>query len=334
MSAISLACVSTATHPTVSFELFPPRRPELDEAVWQRVLRMAEAGPDFFSVTYSTPEAARAASAELLRRLLAETRIPPIAHLTCVAATREQIAARVRRLLDAGVRDFLALRGDPPPGETTWCPPPGGLSRSSELVALIREVEAECREAGGLRPAAPSVVAQELGVSPADAVSVAVAAYPSGQSHTRTSEIAALREKQDAGADFAITQVFYDAEAYASLVADGRAAGVHIPVLPGILPLTDRRRLHRLEELSDVPVPVTLDALLDTDDDAERLRRGIDATLALIDRVLAVGAPGMHLYTFNRDRPALDVIEHLRARGIRNPALETRPAVPRPVRAS
>lgn len=328
MERPSLLCVSVATHPTVSFELFPPRRPELDETVWQRVLRMAEAGPDFFSVTYSVSPAARAASAELLRRLLVETRIPPIAHLTCVAATREEIAARVGRLLDAGVRDFLALRGDPPPGETAWHAPPDGLSRSSQLVALIRQVEDERREDGCLRAAAPSVVALDLGVTPADVVSVAVAAYPSGQSHTRAAELAALREKQDAGADFAITQVFYDAEAYASLCADARAAGVHIPILPGILPLTDRRRLHRLDELSGVPVPVTLDALLDTADDAERLRRGIDATLALIDRVLAVNAPGLHLYTFNQDRPALDVLEHLRARGIRNPALETRPAVP------
>ncbi|MFH5821288.1 methylenetetrahydrofolate reductase [Georgenia sp. AZ-5] len=329
--------MSTATHPTVSFELFPPRRPELDEEVWRRVLCMAGAGPDFFSVTYGASGSSRAASAELVRRLLRHTDVPPIAHLTCVGATREELAERVRALFAAGVRDFLALRGDPPRGEATWRAPEGGLSRSSQLVALIRQVEAEVlgppgdprRQAGH-----PSIVALDLGISPADVVSVAVAAYPSGLSHTRRDELAALREKQDAGADFAITQVFYDAEAYASLVADARAGGVHIPVLPGILPLTDRRRLHRLEELSAVPVPVTLDALLDVEDEHERLRRGIDATLALIDRVLAVGAPGLHLYTFNQDRPALDVLEHLRARGIRNPALMTRPAVPGPVPAT
>ena len=337
MSTSSLLYV-TEPHPTVSFELFPPRRPELYEVVWQRVLRMAEAGPDFFSVTYGASGSSREASGELVRRLLACTGVPPIAHLTCVGATRAELADRVRGLMDAGVRDFLALRGDPPQGQTTFTPPEGGLGRSSELVALIREVETERlgapRPDGGREATAepPSIVALELGVQPADVVSVAVAAYPSGTSHTREAELAALREKQDAGADFAITQVFYDAEAYASLVLEARAGGVHIPIVPGIIPLTDRGRLRRLEELSGVPVPVTLDALLATDDDAERLRRGIDATLALIDRVLAVGAPGLHLYTFNQDRPALDVLEHLRARGIRNPALthvaRPAPAVP------
>ncbi|MFD1505849.1 methylenetetrahydrofolate reductase [Georgenia yuyongxinii] len=338
--------MTTATHPTVSFELFPPRKPELYEAVWQRVLRMAEAGPDFFSVTYGASGSSREASGELVRRLLAETSVPPIAHLTCVGADREQLAARVRGLLRAGVRDFLALRGDPPDGQTTWAPPSGGLARSSDLVALIREVEADelgygpAARAGAVArsgPAAragaagepPSVVAQDLGVVPADVVSVAVAAYPSGTSHTREEELVALREKQDAGADFAITQVFYNAEAYASLVADARDAGVHIPILPGILPLTDPRRLHRLEALSGVPVPADLDALLGCDDDAERQRRGIDATIALIDGVLEAGAPGLHLYTFNQDRPALDVLEHLRAGGLRNPALLTPPAVQR-----
>ncbi|WP_164737155.1 methylenetetrahydrofolate reductase [Georgenia sp. SYP-B2076] len=316
-------------HPTVSFELFPPRRPEFDEAVWQRVLRMADAGPDFFSVTYGASGSSREASAELVRRLLTQTAVPPIAHLTCVAATRQDLVTRVNRLMDAGVRDFLALRGDPPAGQGTWSAPPGGLTRSSELVALIREVENERLGAprpGGGREATtepPSVVALDLGVEPADVVSVSVAAYPSGGSHTRDAELRALREKQDAGADFAITQVFFDADAYASLVADARAGGVHIPILPGVIPLTDPARLHRLSTLTGVPVPPEVDAMLDTDD-AERLRRGIAATLRLIDGVLAAGAPGLHLYTFNQDRPALDVLEHLRARGIRNPALTGR----------
>ncbi|UNX55057.1 methylenetetrahydrofolate reductase [Georgenia sp. TF02-10] len=322
------------THPTVSFELYPPRRPELDEVVWQRVLRMAAAGPDFFSVTYGASGTSRAASAELVRRILTTTGVPPIAHLTCVGATRAELAALVGRLLDAGVRDFLALRGDPPAGQTAWQAPAGGLGRASELVALIREVEEErlgpTRPDGGraTRPEPPSAVATDLGVTPADVVSVAVATYPTGSSHSRTAELAALKEKQDAGADFAITQVFYDAAAYASLVADARAAGVHIPILPGVIPLTDPGRLHRLAGLTGVPVPPSLDALLATPDEADRVRRGIDATLELIDRVLAAGAPGIHLYTFNHDRPALDVLAHLRARGVRNPAIAaaTRPA--------
>ncbi|MPV38761.1 methylenetetrahydrofolate reductase [Georgenia subflava] len=316
---------TTVTQPTVSFELFPPRRPELDEVIWQRVLRMAAAGPDFFSVTYGASGTSRLASAELVRRLITEAGVRPIAHLTCVGATRDELAGMVRSLLDAGVRDFLALRGDPPVGEQVWRPTAGGLDRASDLVALIREIQAEhlgrpC-ETGRSTTEPPSVVALDLGARAADSVSVSVATYPSGAAHGRTAELAALREKQDAGADFAITQVFYDAEAYASLVADARDVGIELPILPGIIPMTDARRLQRLAGLSGVEVPRSLQALLSVEDDAERLRRGIDATVALIDRVLAVGAPGIHLYTFNQDRPALDVVEHLRDRGLRNPAL-------------
>ncbi|WP_341359782.1 methylenetetrahydrofolate reductase [Georgenia sp. M64] len=330
MSTSSLLAVPT-TRPTVSFELYPPRRPELGEVVWQRILRLAEAAPDFFSVTYGASGSSRDASERLVRRILDETGVPVIAHLTCVGTTREELGALVRRLLGLGVRDFLALRGDPPAGQSVWAPAAGGLARSSELVGLIRQVEAEelgapradgGREAG-VTAAGPSPVARELGVDPADVVSVAVAAYPCGRSHTREAELAALREKQAAGADFAITQVFYDVDSYASLVADARAAGVLIPILPGIIPLTDPGRLARLGELTGVDVPPALTALLAVDDEAERLRRGVAATVDLVEGALAAGAPGLHLYTFNRDRPALDVLEALRERGVNNPALPT-----------
>lgn len=291
---------SLLTHPpgrpTVSFELFPPRSPERTEEIWRRIRAMADATPDYFTVTYGASGSSRAESDQLVARLLAETDVPVVAHLTCVHASRAELTARIRRLFGAGVRDVLALRGDPP-AESAG---PPEVATSSDLVRLIRDV-----------------AAQTPGV---DDVSIAVAAYPSGRHHG-TGELAALRAKQEAGADFAITQVFYDAEAYAALVADARAAGITLPIVPGILPLTDRRRLARLEELTGVAVPVTLGALLDVDDPAERARRGRDATLALIDRVLAFGAPGLHLYTFNREHPALDVLEHLRARDLRNPAL-------------
>ena len=306
MSTSSLIAPETAL-PTVSFELFPPRGTESDDAVWARISRMAEAGPDFFTVTYGASGSARASSDGIVHRLLAETDVPVVAHLTCAGATRGELAARVRSLLDAGVRDFLALRGDPPAGQTEWVAAPGGVAGSVALVRLIREVQSA-------HPDAPDVT-------------VAVAAYPSGR-NSGPGEIAALLEKQAAGADYAVTQVFYDAEDYATLVRDARAAGITLPIVPGILPMTERRRLARLEELTGVPVPLSLDALLDVRDDAVRLRRGLDATLALIDRVLAVGAPGLHLYTFNRDRPALDVLAHLRARGVLNPALVSSGATP------
>src|SRR5690625_2962250 len=127
--------------PTVSFELYPPRTPAREAVVWDAVERLAAARPDFFSVTYGASGSSRDASRALVRRILTETTVAPIAHLTCVGATREELARLVGELIDDGVRDFLALRGDPPAGTTTWVPQPDGLNRASELVALIRRSE-------------------------------------------------------------------------------------------------------------------------------------------------------------------------------------------------
>lgn len=305
------------SRPTLSFELFPPRRPAVAEAVWQRVLRLAATRPDFFSVTYGASGSSREASAELVRRLLTATSVPTVAHLTCVGATRAQLAERVRLLLESGVRDFLALRGDPPEGETVWRPYPGGLTRSAELVRLIREV---AEEHLGVPATAARSRSRPGGTRGGQCVSVAVAAYPAGRD--RRAEVLALEEKQAGGADLAITQVFYDPEDYASLVADARSAGVTIPILPGIIPMTDPARLRRLTALTGVQVPAHVARTVAVEDENARLRRGLAQTVDLIDAVLAAGAPGVHLYTFNQDHPALDLVEQLRRRGLRNPAFD------------
>ncbi len=293
MSTATLVTVARG-RPTVSFELYPPRTPAREAAVWDSVERLAASGADFFSVTYGASGSSRGASRALVRRILTETTVAPIAHLTCVGATREELAQLVGELIDDGVRDFLALRGDPPAGATTWVPQPGGLNRASELVALIRQVERErLGSAGGL--------------------SVAVAAYPAGSAYSREQDVAALLEKQAAGADFAITQVFYDVAAYVALVEQARAAGVALPVVAGLIPATDPARLVRLAELTGVPAPdQLLTDLAAAADDDERHRIGIEATVRLVEDVVAAGAPGLHLYTFNQHRPALDVVERLR----------------------
>ncbi len=307
MSTASLVTVPSG-RPTVSFELYPPRTPASTAAAWETVERLAAARPDFFSVTYGASGSARGASREVVRRILAETDVPPIAHLTCVAASRAELTRLVGELIDDGVRDFLALRGDPPAGHTEWVPQPDGLNRAAELVALIRQVEQERFGRTG-------------------AVSIAVAAYPSGTSHSRTQDVAALLEKQEAGADFAITQVFYDVAAYRALVAEARASGVYLPVVAGVIPMTDPGRLARLAELTGVPPPQELlERLAATPDADERHRLGISATVELVTEVVAAGAPGLHLYTFNKHRPALDVLERLNRPLSTNPAsLRTSP---------
>lgn len=292
--------------PTVSFELFPPRNPDAAPRLWATVQELAAARPDFVSVTYGASGSTRRTTRALVRRLLRETSLTPIAHLTCVGASADDVAATVEEFLDEGVRSFLALRGDPP-ADGSWAAHPDGLPTASALVALLRRIERRrCEE------------------SPAQAVraasrplSVAVAAFPrgnAGSGSTREQDVAALLAKQEAGADFAITQVFYDAESYAELVVLARDAGVTIPIVPGIIPMTDPARLRRVAQLTGVPVPEhvldRLDAFdaQDPDDVARRHRAGTRLGVDLVNAVLDSGAPGVHLYTFNTHGPALDLL--------------------------
>ena len=289
--------------PTISFELFPPRNPDAAPKLWDTIRHLEAVRPDFVSVTYGSSGRTRVTSRALVSRMLRETTLTPIAHLTCVGASREEISTIVREFLDEGVRSFLALRGDPPEGEAGWHPHPHGLTTASALVELLREIEQERCE----QSPAQAVRAR---VKP---LSIAVAAFPRGNRVTgssREQDIQALLAKQRAGADFAITQVFYDADSYLELVGEARRAGVVIPIVPGIIPATDPARLLRTQELTGVPVPPDLLALLDAaDDEAERRRRGTRFGVDLVNRVLDGGAPGVHLYTFNKHEAALDLLE-------------------------
>ena len=287
--------------PSVSFELYPPRTPRGEETVRRTVAALAEVEPDFFSVTYGASGSTRSTSRELIDLILATTDVTPLAHLTCVGASAEDLGEYVSSLLDRGVRDFLALRGDPPAGAQDWHPHPEGLTRAAELVRLLRRLAAEQH--------------------PDQQVSVSVATYPGG-AYDETGvpvlladDVAALVEKQAAGADFAITQLFYDARHYVELVRAARAAGVHIPIVPGIIPLTDPNRLRRMVQLTGVPVPENLLRLLDDAPDAEdAYRRGLRASVDLVHAILDAGAPGVHLYTFNSARAVLDLLHRAELR--------------------
>ncbi|RYV51865.1 methylenetetrahydrofolate reductase [Pengzhenrongella frigida] len=289
--------------PTVSFELFPPRTPKSFDALTVTIQALAAVRPDFISVTYGASGSTRQTTRELVRHLLAHTPVLPIAHLTCVGVSREDVVAVIEEFLDEGVRNFLALRGDPPKDQPNWRPRTGELVQASELVELLREVEAaRCVTSASqaLRGAARKL-------------SVAVAAFPAGNpsaGSTREQDLRALLAKQEAGADFAITQVFFEAKSYLGLVRDARDLGITIPIVAGVIPTTDPARLVRLEELTGVQVPTDLLArLAAADDPAERHRVGIRASVDLADEVLDGGAPGLHIYTFNQHEAALDLLE-------------------------
>ncbi len=295
--------VDSVVRPTISFEMMPPRNPDAAPKFWENARQLVAARPDFISVTYGAAGTDRETTRNVVTRLAAQTPVLPIAHLTCVGATRGHVAEVIDEFLGAGVRSFLALRGDPPRDQPDWQPPADGVHSSDELIHLLREVEAQrCSHhpALALRGAARPLT-------------VAVATFPNGNVAAGTTpqqEAVRLWEKQQAGADFAITQLFYDADSYNTFVDTAREAGVTIPILAGILPMTDPKRLRRVEELTGVAAPAALVRDLDRLDSATaRHDLGIRATIDVVDEVLQAGAPGLHVYTFNKYEPALDLLE-------------------------
>ncbi|GAA4962340.1 methylenetetrahydrofolate reductase [Kineococcus glutinatus] len=313
--------VSDPARPTISFELYPPRSPAAAEQLLRTVDALAGCGPDFFSVTYGASGSTRSTSRDLVRHVLTSTPVPVVAHLTCVGASRAEVIGTVRDYLDVGVRSFLALRGDPPAGQPDWQPHPDGVARACDLVELLQVVDRCHRATSPDRPVDEGPL------------SIAVAAFPAAPPVQRgAGDVEVLLAKQRAGADFAITQVFYEAHDYTRHVAAARAAGVTIPLLPGIIPMTDPGRLLRLQGLTGVAVPRALLARLEAAAEhgpAAVHAEGIRAGAVLARRVLDAGAPGLHVYTFNTHHAALDLLEgaHLGGGAVPAPDLASGPWV-------
>lgn len=282
-----------------SFEIYPPRRAEGLPALHETIGHLAAAGPRFISVTFGAGGSTGGRSLEVLTHILRETDIPPLAHLTCVGSTYPQATALIREFLDAGITSFLALRGDPPAGASEDDVFLGELESAAQLVQLIDRVQAE---------RAPYTESPLTGVPGAvrvdrrPSVDIAVAAFPNGHPRSRHDgeHIDALLAKQAAGATFAITQLFFHADDYLVFAERARRAGVEIPILPGIMPITSPARLARVLELSGEKLPGELAVALEVEPTAEGRRAiGIAHAAALARDVVAGGAPGVHLYAFN-----------------------------------
>ncbi len=286
----------------VSFEVMPPRRPEVAPKFWNTVNRLLTARPDFISVTYGAGGKDRSSARGVVARLVRDTPVQPIAHLTCVGTTGEEVLSTVVDYLDTGVRTFLALRGDPPADQPNWTPPADGVHSATQLINLIRTVEAR-------RCAAHPGEALRAAFKP---LTIAVAAFPAGNPAAGTTpeqEIERLLVKQAAGANFAITQLVWESDTYLGFVDKARREGVTIPIVAGILPPTDPARLARVAELTGIQVPGRITATLnwaETPQAQHDLGVGLGARLA--DEILGGGAPGIHLYSFNRADPALDIL--------------------------
>ncbi len=293
---------------TFSFELYPPRSPSAEAALYGSLARLVEAGPEFISVTYGANGSSREPSLAVLRHLLENSAVRPMAHLTCVGSSYAQASELIREFLDAGITSFLALRGDPPRGAVEGESFLGDLGSAGELVQLIHRVQAE-RAPFAFHdvPGFPS--AKRLGS--ANKVTIAVAAFPNGHPRSRSVEqdLDTLLAKEAAGANLAITQLFFDADQYLGFVDKARAAGVTMRILPGIMPVLSVSRLKRIVELTDESTPVELQKRLAAQPDAAaQARVGIEHATALAGELLTGGASGLHLYTFNQHEAVLAVL--------------------------
>lgn len=294
-----------------SFELFPPRSPTAEMSLWQTIQVLAATGPDFMSVTYGANGSSRQSSLQVLRYLREETSVHPLAHLTCVGSSHFEANRLVREFLDAGITSFLALRGDPPHGAVEGDSFLGDLGSASELVQLIHRVQTERAQYATLASrGGPGARIPDR----RNRVRVAVAAFPNG--HPRSSrsnqDIDTLLAKEVSGATMAITQLFFHADDYLAFVEEARAGGVTIPILPGLMPATTPARLERILDLTGERRPEELCRRLHaTDSGQEQLEIGIDHAIALSSAVLAGGAPGLHLYTFNQHRAVVAILDEL-----------------------
>lgn len=272
-----------------SFELFPPKTDEGERQMWQTIRELESSAPTFVSVTYGAGGSTRDRTVRLTERIASETTLTPVGHLTCVGASRGELRNVIGAYAAAGVRNVLALRGDPPGGPgAEWEPHPDGLHNADELVTLARSLGDIC---------------------------VGVAAFPDGhpESPDREEDALALARKADAGAEFAITQFFFEDAEYHDLVRRTRRHGCDIPVIPGILPITNVSQLVRFAELSGTPIPdAVLRRLEPVKDDPEAVRAvGVEMATDLCQRLLDDGAPGLHLYTLNRSTATREIYANL-----------------------
>jgi len=279
--------MSTNT-PRVSFEFFPPKSDAMAKRLWETVERLEPMAPAFVSVTYGAGGSTRERTHETVKRIAQETSLKPAGHLTCVSATKEEVLAVADQYWDAGVKHIVALRGDPPAGMgQAFEVHPGGFSDSVDLIR-------------GLRAHRP-----ELG----KCFEISVSCYPELHPESRgwESEIAFLKAKQDAGADRAITQFFFEPETYLTFLEKARVGGVTMPIVPGIMLQANFRGLQRISGLCGATIPDWLADLYEGLDDDEETRELVTANVAadLCRKLADQGVEDFHFYTLNRAGLAL-----------------------------
>jgi methylenetetrahydrofolate reductase (NADPH) len=276
--------------PVFSFEFFPPKTDEGMENLWRAAQELKHDEPSFVSVTYGAGGSTRDRTIAIVKRIKQELGLEAMAHFTCVGATTDELRAVLDEMRDAGIENVLALRGDPPKGQTEWTATEGGLSYSTELIQLI-----------------------ESGYD----FTIGAACFPEVHpaASDMDSDIGYLKQKVDAGAKFLITQLFFDNEQYFDFVDKARAAGIDVPIIPGVMPVTNFSQIKRFTEMCGATIPAQLESELAARmDDPDAVRDlGVAYATLQCSELLARGAPGIHFYVLNRAPVARSVLAALRA---------------------
>ena len=285
----SIGELISAAAPTFSFEFFPPRDADMERQLWQAIRELESLRPSFVSITYGAGGSTRDNTVAVTERVATETTLLPMAHLTAVSHSVAELRHVIGRFADAEIHNVLAIRGDPPGNpQGEWIRHPDGVLYAEDLVRLIKEAGDFC---------------------------VGVAAFP--YKHPRSPSIESDTEyfvrKCRAGADFAVTQMFFDAYDYLRLRDRVAAAGCDTPIVAGIMPVTSMRTIERSEQLSGAPFPAALAAQFEqiADDPVAVRRLGIEQASEMCERLLAEGAPGIHFITLNRSTATREVWQQL-----------------------
>jgi methylenetetrahydrofolate reductase (NADPH) len=281
--------IEAADRPVFSFEFFPPKTEVGERNLLAALEALGPMQPDFVSVTYGAGGSTREKTIDIVKRIKSEFGMEAMAHLTCVNATVDELRRTLDQMAEAGVENVLALRGDPPQGQERWTKTEGGFEYSQELVALL---------------------ASDYPFA------IGAAAFPETHIHATSPEddLRFLKAKVDAGAQFLVTQMFFDDRYYFDFVERARAIGIHVPIIPGVMPILSSAGIKRMTELSAAKLPAGLVAELDAreGDDEAVAELGVSyATLQCSD-LLAGGAPGIHFLTLNRSPATRAILSALK----------------------
>jgi len=283
------------TSRTISCEFFPPREAEGINNVLDVASRLKAYNPSFVSVTYGAGGSTQAFSEEITLRLKRELNFEVMAHLTCVSQTKSEIDEVLERLMSAGIENIIALRGDPPSGNSAFVPIDGGFAHASDLIKHIQHKFS---------------------------FGIAAACYPEG--HTESidlySDIKYAKLKVDNGADFLVTQLFYDNQDFYGFVERARNAGITVPIIPGILPILSAPQIRRFTSMCGASIPNQLDSQLDKhqDDDKTVRQIGIEHATKQVEDLWANGVQGIHFYVLNRSYSVSNILDSLQIPGHTN----------------